>query len=202
MTTYTIAAELLQELRDYLQRQCGQRCNAEYNPCEAQELDEGLRTLQPNTQESRCANCGKSASEAEHCLSDYPEDGEWFCSPQCKDQHDELGCPHLTHDGHRHPVEAHRLIHCENALRSLASWLGNGGYNAPTVEAKVFESKIRDGVEALVSGYKLPTHQAPQKPLTDAFAKAASEHGLTLVITTDGYKLVKCGPVTAHGVKP
>lgn len=52
MTTYTIAAELLQELRDYLQRQCGQRCNAEYNPCEAQELDEGLRTLQPNTQEA------------------------------------------------------------------------------------------------------------------------------------------------------
>lgn len=51
MTTYTITEELLQELRDYLQRQCGQRCNAEYNPCEAQEINEGLRTLQPNTQE-------------------------------------------------------------------------------------------------------------------------------------------------------
>lgn len=35
----------------------------------------------------------------------------------------------------------------ELALRSLACWLGAGGYNAPTVDAKVFEEKIRWGVQ-------------------------------------------------------
>lgn len=35
----------------------------------------------------------------------------------------------------------------ELALRSLASWLSAGGYNAPTVDAKVFEEKIRWGVQ-------------------------------------------------------
>jgi hypothetical protein len=34
----------------------------------------------------------------------------------------------------------------EEALRSLACSLGVGGYNAPTVDAKVFEEKIRDGM--------------------------------------------------------
>jgi hypothetical protein len=34
----------------------------------------------------------------------------------------------------------------ELALRSLACWLGAGGYHAPTVDAKVFEEKIRWGV--------------------------------------------------------
>ena len=47
--------------------------------------------------------------------------------------------------------------------------------------------------------YAHPALQA--KPLTDAFAKAASERGLTLVITVDGYKLMKYGPATAHGGK-
>jgi len=94
-----------------------------------------------------CANCGKPESQAQACLSDYSEEGEWFCSQECKDQHDELGCPHEHHIGYRHPQEAQRLIDCENALRSLASWLGVGGYNAPTVDAKVFEEKIRSGVE-------------------------------------------------------
>ncbi|MEJ8837625.1 hypothetical protein [Ramlibacter sp. AN1133] len=34
----------------------------------------------------------------------------------------------------------------EAALRSLACWLGVGGYNAPTVDAALFEEKIREGV--------------------------------------------------------
>lgn len=38
----------------------------------------------------------------------------------------------------------------EGALRSLACWLGVGGYNAPSVTPEVFERKIRDGVNALV----------------------------------------------------
>lgn len=41
----------------------------------------------------------------------------------------------------------------EDALRSLASYLSVGGYNAPTVDASVFESKIREGIGAL--GVKL-----------------------------------------------
>lgn len=105
------------------------------------------REVASDTAESRCANCGKPASQATEFLADYPEEGEWFCGSECKEQHDELGCPHETHEGHRHPVEARRLIDCEGALRSLASWLGCGGFNAPTVDAKVFEAKIRHGVE-------------------------------------------------------
>lgn len=35
-----------------------------------------------------------------------------------------------------------------DVLRSLASFVGNGGYNADTVDAKVFEGKIRDGIDS------------------------------------------------------
>ena len=67
------------------------------------------------------------------------------------------------------------------------------------------EAKLRiaqmSTVEKCAEIYMLRQEQQP-KPLTDAFAKAASEHGLTLVTTVDGYKLIKCGPATAHGVKP
>ncbi len=104
--------------------------------------------------ESRCANCGKLSSEATTFISDYPEEGEWFCSEECKEQHDELDCPHATHNGYRHPAESKRLIEAENALRSLASWLGVGGYNAPQVDAKIFEEKIRWGVEQIKEGAK------------------------------------------------
>lgn len=38
----------------------------------------------------------------------------------------------------------------QDTLRRLASWLGNGGFNAPTVDAKEFESKIRDGIDAII----------------------------------------------------
>ncbi len=38
----------------------------------------------------------------------------------------------------------------EDALRSLASWLAAGGYNATHVDADVFEQKIRDGVDMLL----------------------------------------------------
>lgn len=37
--------------------------------------------------ESQCANCGKPASQAKHCISEYPEEGEWFCSEECEHQH-------------------------------------------------------------------------------------------------------------------
>jgi len=41
--------------------------------------------------------------------------------------------------------------HAEEALRSLACWLGVGGYNADKVDAEAFERRIREGVEMLVS---------------------------------------------------
>lgn len=37
-----------------------------------------------------------------------------------------------------------------DALRSLACYLGVGGYNADTVDAAVFEKKIRDGIDMQV----------------------------------------------------
>lgn len=48
------------------------------------------------------------------------------------------------------PINAGDETEAELALRSLASWLGAGGFNAPKVDAKVFEKKIRDGVDALL----------------------------------------------------
>ncbi|EJH4818692.1 TPA: hypothetical protein NIB58_004285 [Pseudomonas aeruginosa] len=41
-------------------------------------------------------------------------------------------------------------------LRELASWLGAGGFNADGVEPKVFEEKIRWGVNHLAPGDELP----------------------------------------------
>lgn len=38
-----------------------------------------------------------------------------------------------------------------DALRSLASFVGAGGYNASTVDAAAFERKIRDGIDALTA---------------------------------------------------
>ena len=37
----------LEQVRDYLQAQCGGRCNAEYNPCEAKELLQSLTPVEP-----------------------------------------------------------------------------------------------------------------------------------------------------------
>ena len=51
MNHISVPRELLEQIRGYLQTQCGLRCNAEYNPCWAQELDMLLQSLQPNTQE-------------------------------------------------------------------------------------------------------------------------------------------------------
>lgn len=45
---------------------------------------------------------------------------------------------------------ADRAESAEDALRSLASWLGVGGYNADKVDAAIFERKIRDGVDMVV----------------------------------------------------
>jgi hypothetical protein len=52
----------------------------------------------------------------------------------------------------------------EQVLRALACWLGVGGYNAQTVDAKVFHRKIVDGVEQLMKSRAAPQ---VQHPLTD-----------------------------------
>ena len=43
-----------------------------------------------------------------------------------------------------------RLREAEDVLRSLASWVSSGGYNAGAVDAKQFERKIRDGIDAML----------------------------------------------------
>lgn len=44
-----------------------------------------------------------------------------------------------------------RVEAAEGALRSLASYVGNGGYNAPVVDAKEFRLKVVEGIDTLVS---------------------------------------------------
>lgn len=70
------------------------------------------------------------------------------------------------------PSQARELSEAETdaelALRSLASWLGVGGYNALKVDAKVFEQKIRDGVNML--------HEKPQT-LQSAIDKWVTDAG-------------------------
>lgn len=51
----------------------------------------------------------------------------------------------------------------EDVLRSLACSLSVGGYNAETVDAAVFEAKIRDGIDMLT------------KPLTDTIEQLRSD---------------------------
>lgn len=42
----------------------------------------------------------------------------------------------------------------EDTLRRLASYVGNGGYNADEVDPAIFEEKIRDGIDRLIQGYR------------------------------------------------
>lgn len=53
----------------------------------------------------------------------------------------------------------------EMALRSLAAWLGVGGYNAPTVDAKVFEAKIRDGVQVFSQAHGIAARDLAEQVL-------------------------------------
>ena len=67
--------------------------------------------------------------------------------------------PHLmncSHFGDGWCLECVKKLHehteeCEDVLRSLASWLGTGGYNAAEVDPHIFEAKIRHGVEFLIA---------------------------------------------------
>lgn len=43
-----------------------------------------------------------------------------------------------------------RLEEAEDVLRAMASYVGNGGYNADTVDPKVFEAKIREGIDFII----------------------------------------------------
>lgn len=61
----------------------------------------------------------------------------------------------VTQEAHptMHPID--RLRACEDVLRSLASYLGAGGYNAPYVDAKEFHSKILWGIQQIQHGEML-----------------------------------------------
>jgi hypothetical protein len=48
-------------------------------------------------------------------------------------------------------IQKRRADAAEDVLRSLASWLSVGGYNAPTVNAEDFEKRIRWGVDMLLA---------------------------------------------------
>jgi hypothetical protein len=75
----------------------------------------------------------------------------------------------------------------EQVLRQLACWLGAGGYNAPTVDAKVFHQKIVWGVENLLAEHKTAAQVSdPQAQVVVAvdgdlsdgqYAELASEAG-------------------------
>ena len=43
-----------------------------------------------------------------------------------------------------------KLAAAEDVLRAMASYVGNGGYNADTVDPKVFEAKIREGIDSII----------------------------------------------------
>ena len=45
---------------------------------------------------------------------------------------------------------AQQAAKCEDALRSLAAYVGAGGYNAESVDAKVFEEKVTWGIDHIV----------------------------------------------------
>ena len=40
---------------------------------------------------SRCANCGELENSSKSIIAGY--DGEWFCSVECEEEHEKLGCP-------------------------------------------------------------------------------------------------------------
>lgn len=50
----------------------------------------------------RCANCGATATEAKSCIAG--DDGEWFCSVECYDEHERVGCPFETGVEYRRPA--------------------------------------------------------------------------------------------------
>jgi hypothetical protein len=76
--------------------------------------------------------------------------------------------------------------HAEEALRSLACWLGVGGYNADKVDAEAFERRIREGVEMLVSS-EVRRHIGAGVALMEG-----PKHGIR--VTPDGIRAVALPP--------
>lgn len=73
-------------------------------------------------------------------------------------EHSHTFCPHCN------PCRrAAEITPLEDALRSLASYVGNGGYNALTVNAAEFEAKIREGIDRLnaAAQEKIAEQEAP-----------------------------------------
>jgi hypothetical protein len=77
---------------------------------------------------------------------------------------------HSPDSGYTVPVYAEPIVgkreeNYSDALRSLASYVGCGGYNADDpIDAKEFEEKIRFGIDLLLSAQSQP---CARKPFTD-----------------------------------
>ncbi|MES2973421.1 MAG: hypothetical protein V4757_07420 [Pseudomonadota bacterium] len=88
----------------------------------------------------------------------------WSSAPGlCNEDADVLRAAQAALAQQAEPAVPTEESEAEGVLRSLACWLGVGGYNALTVDAKAFERKIRDGVELF-----LPDHGMAARRLADA----------------------------------
>ncbi len=84
--------------------------------CEAAERErDTLRGQVDALDESHCANCGIRSSRAEKIIPS--DDGEWFCSDLCEQQHDEMGCPFEGGEYYRHPIETAEAERERDTLR-------------------------------------------------------------------------------------
>lgn len=101
-----------------------------------------------------------------------------------------------------------RAEDAEEVLRGLASYLGVGGFNAETVDADVFDRKIRDGIEILTA----PLRQGWQRYLKLRSIGAAPngtlhlQKGLVMVATNldawvDEYLEKGRPPAPSHAVE-
>jgi hypothetical protein len=115
---------------------------------------------------AQCRRCGKAEVELEGVACTAPSAG-----PSIDPMQDPLR-PSLLRLGSpdEHPAEG--------VLRALASWLGVGGFNAPTVDANLFHHKIVSGIESLIAD-KRPS-AALSEPMGVAGEMPGSAGGFTI----------------------
>jgi hypothetical protein len=98
-----------------------------------------------------------------------------------------------------------------DALRSLASYVGCGGYNADDpIDAKVFEDKIRYGIDLLLQAQSHTTEQKqdyPERMSDDEIAAILEKLDFKLLVTADDLFYLIARSVEqeaykrAHGIK-
>ena len=114
---------------------------------------------QPSVEELMALVYARSQAEVK-CVLNAQDESYWGHYRRCNELDEKIRA-HLQ----QRPLpvrEGTDETPAEDALRSLACWLGVGGYNAPTVDAKVFEAKIREGVTTY-----LPLHGMAARNLAE-----------------------------------